>query len=53
MFSRMIDAICARIRAAVYARLSAEVDAADGCGSLQVDTTPALPAPERKKAARA
>lgn len=50
MFSRLIESICQRIRAAVYARLSAEVDAADGCGTLQIEqTTPALPAPEKRR----
>ena len=49
MFSRLIDAICARIRQAVFERLSAECDAADGCGSLQVETPPSLPAPEKRR----
>lgn len=49
MIARLIDSICARIRAAVYARLSAEVDAADGCGSLQVEQPPALPAPDKRR----
>ena len=49
MFSRLIDAICDRIRQAVFSRLSEECDAADGCGELQVEVRPALPAPEKRR----
>lgn len=49
MFRAIIDAICDRIRAAVFARLSEECHAADGRGALQVDVTPQLPAPDTKR----
>ena len=49
MFGRMIDAICERIRQAVYARLSEECDAADGCGELEVTAQKAIAAPSKKR----
>lgn len=54
MFRVLIDAICDRIRAAVFARMSEECHAADGCGALQVDVAArSLPAPTpEKKTAR-
>ena len=49
-FKRIVDAICDRIRAKVFARMSEECDAADGCGELQIEVRPALPAPEKRRA---
>ena len=48
LLKRAIEALCDRICRAVIARLSEEMDAADGCGELQIEVRPALPAPEKK-----
>ena len=49
ILKRAIEALCDRICRAVIARLSEQIDAADGCGELQVEVRPALPAPEKRR----
>jgi hypothetical protein len=52
MFGKLIDSICARIREAVWARLSGEMEAATGdpldAVTLATDSPKALPSPKKR-----
>jgi hypothetical protein len=52
MFGKLIDSICARIREAVWAKLSGEMEAATGqpldAATLATDSPKAIAAPKKR-----